>query len=387
MRYRSTWHQSLRDFEKRSGSISAARLIGSVIAVIVLLFSPLMFSLAILTAIRLRNIGPLGILVPILIAAIGWICRLRVPKRPKGAVEVSDLPVFQALLDSIAKSLNAPKIQLISFSPEINASVSLVSFSRIPHLTLGRPVPYLLSEDQLLALLAHEIAHLVNDDPTQGFLYGNALSTLARSGLTDPATKGLRRTPYGWMLLIPWIILRSLLSVVEWILVNTSARDSQRAEYRADLLAAELAGPESVVGLFENMAQDDLVAYACRKAGIQTFQFDRFCENLLIHVQSEKRFGLVGSLAPKTFGRRTPHIRRPNFESNCSRPNLGRCRGSSTLTIMNLCSVSYNHSFFRVGVLRRRGRAFAAPIIWPIWLHIRRSVGWRVGCRDRRPRT
>jgi heat shock protein HtpX len=228
-----------------------------------------MFSLAILTAIRLRNIGPLGILVPILIAAIGWICRLRVPKRPKGAVEVSDLPVFQALLDSIAKSLNAPKIQLISFSPEINASVSLVSFSRIPHLTLGRPVPYLLSEDQLLALLAHEIAHLVNDDPTQGFLYGNALSTLARSGLTDPATKGLRRTPYGWMLLIPWIILRSLLSVVEWILVNTSARDSQRAEYRADLLAAELAGPESVVGLFENMAQDDLVAYACRKAGIQ----------------------------------------------------------------------------------------------------------------------
>jgi Zn-dependent protease with chaperone function len=269
IRYQSAWHQTLRDFEKGSESRSVARLVGSVLAVPVLLFSLLMFALAFGLAIVLRRAGPLGILIPLFVALVGWNCRVRFPKKPSHAIEVSNLPALKDLLDRIAKVLNTREVELISLSPELNASMTSVGLRRIPLLTLGSPTIDLLSADQFLALLTHEMAHLASGDPSRGFLFGSALDTLARSRIGLGNASRLTRTPYGYIVLVPWMLIRLPLSAIEWILLTTTVRDSQRAEYRADFIAAQLAGPENAVALLENLEQEDLVAYARRKAAVQ----------------------------------------------------------------------------------------------------------------------
>ena len=130
-----------------------------------------------------------------------------------------------------------------------------------------------------VALLAHELAHDVNGDPTRGLLVRPALTTfsmLARATGADRTIEWVTSPdrPSGSLarLLIEfvlWMVSRVFL-FVHLGLSALGTRDHQRSEYLADAIAADLAGTDATVTLLDRLnllptIQVEL-AYACERS-------------------------------------------------------------------------------------------------------------------------
>jgi Zn-dependent protease with chaperone function len=115
-----------------------------------------------------------------------------------------------------------------------------------------------LDDSEKLALLAHELAHLVNGDPSRGALIGGALDVLGRwYGMLRPAVSSKEQPGLPRLAMVPVNVVLSVLSLVVWLHALALAallwRDQQRAEYYADALAAKICGPEAVLSLLEKL--------------------------------------------------------------------------------------------------------------------------------------
>lgn len=185
----------------------------------------------------------------VIVAAI-WLLPRR-PKLPKGLLRREDLPGTFALLDRICSRLKAPRVDAVDVSGEINASIGQIRGIRV--LTLGAPLWVALAPDERLALIGHEIGHLVNQDPRRGRLVGLAAQILDRWGfLFSPGSNDT---------VVTWLIFAPPAFVVElWqqALGRLGFMASQRAEYRADALAGELAGMAAAARLLEKVSLAEL---------------------------------------------------------------------------------------------------------------------------------
>lgn len=127
-----------------------------------------------------------------------------------------------------------------------------------------RPV---LTPQQQVALVAHELAQGVNGDPVRGSFVGSAIDALQawydllHPGVLWEPERGLMAYP----VLLSNLLMRGLaqlaygatfaLSVLAW-------RDSQRAEYLADDFAVQVAGADPKLGLLAATSQDAVVDLA-----------------------------------------------------------------------------------------------------------------------------
>ncbi|MBM7772165.1 Zn-dependent protease with chaperone function [Actinokineospora baliensis] len=189
-------------------------------------------------------------------------------------VQRESAPALYALADQIADELGTRRVWRFEVSAEFNANYRMIWFRRRPVITLGYPLWNLLTAQERVALLAHELAHGANGDPRRSALIGPSLDGLVQGA--DQLSIPLDDTDSEFMvvLAILWHPIRWLLTFPMLALMAAQdrllLRSSRRAELYADHLAARVAGAAALVSLLRkthlgDRAVDDLLAAVRRE--------------------------------------------------------------------------------------------------------------------------
>lgn len=199
--------------------------------------------------------------IGLLMLGAAWLLAPKPPKLPKESEIVSrdDFPALYALVDKVAEGLNAPRIDAIVVYEGYNAAFGQFGWKRKKVLFVGLPLFSVLNSQEKVGIIAHELAHSINGDPTRGFFIGTAVNSLVTwYGILYPDSVTPDAEGYGALgggcVMPANLIMRGLAWPIVGLvhaLANLLWRDSQRAEYMADVLAAGVAGTVGQVSSLE----------------------------------------------------------------------------------------------------------------------------------------
>lgn len=196
-----------------------------------------------------------------------WLALPR-PYRPEGLeVSAQDAPQLHALVARVAAEVGVSRPVRVVLNGEVNASMGLAGWRREPVLVLGLPLWWSLSPQGQVGLVAHELAHLRNGDPARGGVIGLAVSVLERlSDSLRPDT--ITRSKPGLVAMITNVLM-TLLALLPLATVRLLAwlvgAERQAAEFRADLMAARVAGSDTVAVMLDRMHMAHLLDSALHK--------------------------------------------------------------------------------------------------------------------------
>jgi Zn-dependent protease with chaperone function len=188
----------------------------------------------------------------------------RVP-RDETVLEPGEAPHLRALVDRVAAAVGARPPDVIRLEEaEFNASAGVFGLRRRRVLMIGLPLWLALTAQQRVALLGHEMGHFVNGDPRRGLfvqpIYGS-LAVLV-DVLTPARYREVSFSTVGWLTRLSELLLLPLRWLVRWVqlgLVVLALREGQRAEYRADVLAARSGGSAAAADLMDVLLLHDTV--------------------------------------------------------------------------------------------------------------------------------
>jgi Zn-dependent protease with chaperone function len=245
----------------------ARRLAGNVLALLVHLVTLLL----VVGGVWIWTTGTFFVaklIASVLLLGVAWEARPRLGRIPTGDDVRSrmDAPNSFAVLDAVAQATGSPTPDLLVVSPQFNASIGRAGWRGRRVLTIGLPLWSALDDRQRVAVLGHECGHEVNGDLRSTVVVGTAITTLSIwSWLLRPDVRATQRrwrqgTTGGSLnlfivaeYLVPLILLP--LSVTIGLLAlglhRIAARSGQRAEYRADELAAVAAGTDTTVATLD----------------------------------------------------------------------------------------------------------------------------------------
>jgi heat shock protein HtpX len=194
--------------------------------------------------------------------AIGLRPRLgRLPQR-RLTLRRDQAATLFALIDRVAAAAGASAPDVVAVEPAYNARTARAGLRRRSVLSLGIPLWMTLPPALRVALLAHELGHQVNGDPSRGLLVRPALDTfriLAQTTGVDRTLGGIatnERWRGNFLEVLADLVLWALSRVFLLAHVGLSAlamRDHQRAEYLADAVAVDVAGTDPVVALLDRL--------------------------------------------------------------------------------------------------------------------------------------
>jgi Zn-dependent protease with chaperone function len=180
-------------------------------------------------------------------------------------------PALHALCARIAAELGtAPPHEIVVHSG-YNASYSRIGLRRRVVLTLGLSLWETVTPAEQLAILGHELGHGANGDSRRGLWISVALDSLEewyhmfrpgvamqrRHEMTRRTGRGVRSSTGGlaWLGEMFAVAVMAVLAETTLLLYRLLSRlttlSGRRAEYRADELAARIAGPEATAGLMQ----------------------------------------------------------------------------------------------------------------------------------------
>jgi Zn-dependent protease with chaperone function len=184
-------------------------------------------------------------------------------------VDPDKAPQLFALVKRVAVAVGAPVPQVLMLGYDLNAFTTSVGVRRTRVLCVGLPLWATLEPQERVALLGHELGHFVNGDVRRGPLTQVAETTLGRVAqlfAIDGTAVG------GFIEYVATIITRALgrlvsamARVLQLLLVWTSQRDSQRAEYLADEMAARAGGTDAAVGLANHLVASTSIDTVVRR--------------------------------------------------------------------------------------------------------------------------
>ncbi|MFC4639225.1 M48 family metallopeptidase [Deinococcus hohokamensis] len=192
-------------------------------------------------------------------AALGfvWISRPSFGPSPGHGVTQERAPQLHALIADVAGLVGVPAPARTTVIPAVNAFMGLSGFPPRPALGLGLALWYALDPQERLAVLAHELAHQKNRDPARSHLIGTALSVLEHSvRLLTPDLLMRAREEAGGLNFLTNLLMRVLALVplgLHQLLVSLIGAEHQRAEFRADLLAAQVCGTEAATRALDSV--------------------------------------------------------------------------------------------------------------------------------------
>lgn len=194
---------------------------------------------------------------------IAWVMRPRFRRMPAEVLSHDEAPALYSVVNRVAEVLGSPPIDGIVFNPGFNAAYSQHGLSQKRVLSIGLPLFSILSGAEKIAVIAHELAHGVNGDPQRGYFINSALESLLHWAyivrphhIWDPAGSILNTVvmvPANFVLLG----LSNLLVFAAYGLLHLLYRDSQRAEYLADYLAATVGGSSHMLSALEKFYSAD----------------------------------------------------------------------------------------------------------------------------------
>jgi Zn-dependent protease with chaperone function len=171
------------------------------------------------------------------------------------SVSREEAPQLWALTDRIASELGTRRPDAILLDARYNASYARVGWRRRTVLTLGLPLWTTLSEQERVALLAHEFGHGANGDSRRGVWLGAALGSLSEwVRLLAPSRVRTRGGIEAMAALVAYLfqtVLQALAELYLRLLLRLTRMDSRRAEYLADSFTVRLAGAAGAAGLME----------------------------------------------------------------------------------------------------------------------------------------
>jgi heat shock protein HtpX len=166
-------------------------------------------------------------------------------------------PELFGLIERVAEEVGAPLPQLILISYEMNAFTTTVGLRAQRVLCIGLPLWATLEPQERVALLGHELGHFVNGDVRRAPLTSVAETTLTRVAMifrpTHEASNGIIGMIAGALSRAFARLVSVTALLLQAALYATSQRDSQRAEYLADELAARAGGTEAAVRLADHL--------------------------------------------------------------------------------------------------------------------------------------
>ncbi|WP_103956651.1 M48 family metallopeptidase [Nonomuraea solani] len=233
-------------------SAGSARVASLALAWLVHLLAPAFLLLGLYLLTR----WTLFLILPAIVALdLAWLLRPRPVPFPQGAERLTrdDAPSLFALLDRIGAEVGAPRTDVVAVSGAVNASFRTYGRRRRRLVEIGYPLWLILTPQERVALLAHEMAHSSNGDGRHGLVVGGALHSL--HVLRDvtrfdwESGDGVARFFAETLLAVLGLPVRGLILVMELLLY----RSSQRAEYRADEMGARVAGAPAMHSLLDGL--------------------------------------------------------------------------------------------------------------------------------------
>ncbi|MFF7949897.1 M48 family metallopeptidase [Streptomyces griseorubiginosus] len=206
----------------------------------------------------IRGWGGLGMAFGLFLLALAWSLRPRLNRLSDDdrVLLRADAPELYALVDEVAAALGTRSVDAVVVDVDANASVTQLGLRR-RLLTLGLPLWEVLSPQQRIALLGHELGHFTHGDTRHGMVVGTACRSLGTwlyyvRPMPNPnvlqAITNLACVP-----------LRLLITGVLALLELLTARASQRGEYLADAAAARAGSTEGAVGLMDRLMVTDSI--------------------------------------------------------------------------------------------------------------------------------
>lgn len=228
------------------------------IATLTHLTTILMLTLGILI-ILFGNFSVTSIILGAFLLLTGWFLFPKMGKFPEKVALREEFPTLFQTVFAISEKLQTRPVDAIILDGSFNASFSTVGWKRKKVLTLGLPLISILSPQEFVALLGHELAHDIHGDPMRGLYIGSAIDSLSRwHALFTPARMGyIRRGCVAAFTNYVANTLMAILSIFPWILAYLLShllwRESQRAEYLADRLSAEVGGKQAALSMLRKL--------------------------------------------------------------------------------------------------------------------------------------
>ena len=264
--------------QRRSPTRSSSLLAAYAIAGVVHLSSVLLVAASVLVW-----IGPwpnlFVVMAALTLPLLAWSLRPRIVAAPEELLSRDAFPALYRAADRLADAMHAPRPQAIGISCEFNANFRRAGWRARSYIELGLPLILLAQPNERLAIIAHELSHGVNGDPLRArFLY-SAVATLERwAEVTRPLSIGAAadRVSFGGplvsLIVIPFELamlgLSRMLDGIAQIVLLLVLRESQRAEYWADRLAASVVGTRSMQDALRMLAMTDAAESAQRRQAI-----------------------------------------------------------------------------------------------------------------------
>lgn len=203
-----------------------------------------------------------------------------------------DMPEMFALCDEITQRLGGKPITKVQLKSELNAYSIDAAGERV--LGMGVALWLVLSPQERVAVIAHEVSHQVNGDQARRGVLHTGLQSLERwyflfgnSHVVDHEGYYIRE--HGIEDAIGGGIMAVIATGIEWVwllLSRLSFLDSQRAEYLADGIAARAGGIKAGQSTLRKLCYAPLLEKAAREMAPAripsgTAYFEQLCRQLI----------------------------------------------------------------------------------------------------------
>ncbi|MFE0256192.1 M48 family metallopeptidase [Streptomyces sp. NPDC059010] len=216
-----------------------------------------------------RGWGGVRMVPGLFLLLLAWALRPRTNRLPDDApvLRRAAAPELFALLDEVARVAGTRNVDAIVVGAELNAGVTTYGVRGRRLLTLGLPLWEILTPQQRIALLGHELGHYGNGDTRHGLVVGTAFRSLTTwryyfAPIADPT---LIQMVVNLAYFVPRLLVQSVLLLLDQL----TLRATQRAEYLADRVAARAASTEATVGLMDRLLVGDSAATTLRREAAQ----------------------------------------------------------------------------------------------------------------------
>lgn len=255
----------------------------------------------------------LAIVLGLVFILTGWFIRPRPSKiNQDGVVTRDNYPELYSLVDQVAAVMQTSSVDFIKVNEEFNAAISEHGWrkkERKKVLYIGLPLFNILTEQEKVALIAHELGHCISGDPARGFYTRSALSTLIElyQMLRPEKMRSYNTSIFEGLVMIANffsnLLLRFLNKLVYLVIAGFNRLifyQSQHAEYLADLQAAKISGSAAMISMLEKLHYDDTYSLTVQKVALMSGKlnlFDEFSRQLsLVPAREIERLKRVSRL-------------------------------------------------------------------------------------------
>ncbi|GAA2595107.1 hypothetical protein GCM10010424_50610 [Streptomyces lienomycini] len=197
--------------------------------------------------------GGARMVVGLVLLVLAWAFAPRVRRLPddRPVLLRGDAPELFELVDEVAREVGTRSVHAIVVDGSLNAAVTTYGLRDRRLLMLGMPLWEVLTPEERIALLGHELAHYANGDTRNGLVVGAASRTLSVwHHLLQPLPNS---TGLEGLVNALYVVPRMLVGGLLVLLARLTSRAGIRAEYLADRLAARTASTQAAVGLMDRL--------------------------------------------------------------------------------------------------------------------------------------